>query len=102
MTIYSEQRGSPAPDDHHFSPFKTHSSPSSLASIAILVASEEATPGSVIRYAERARPSNRSGSQCVFCSGEPKRSITSILPVSGAEQLKTSEAWGDQPISSAR
>jgi hypothetical protein len=42
------QRGSPAPEANHFSPFKTHSSPSSFASMAMLVASEDATAGSVI------------------------------------------------------
>ncbi len=43
MTMRILQRGSPMPEDHHFSPFRTHSSPSRRASSWMLVASEEPT-----------------------------------------------------------
>ena len=52
--------GSPAPDVHHFSPLITYSSPSKTAVACMLVASEEATPGSVIPNADLISPS-RSG-----------------------------------------
>ena len=94
--------GSPAPDVHHFSPLITYSSPSSTAVAAILIASEDATPGSVIPKADLISPANKGFNQVSFCSSEPYRSSTSMLPVSGAEQLKTSEAIPTAPIFSAK
>ena len=54
----------------------------------MLVASEEATSGSVIANAERIVPSSSGESQRSFCSGVPNMRSTSMLPVSGAAQLK--------------
>ncbi len=68
----------------------------------MLVASEEATSGSVMQKAERMRPARSGSSQRSFCSGVPKCQRTSMLPVSGALQLKTSDATKLRPISSAR
>src|SRR5512132_805847 len=90
IRIATLQRGSPAPDDHHFLPLMTYSLPSRRISHWMLVASDEATPGSVIRNAERISPRIRGLSHSSFCSREPYRCRTSMLPVSGAEQLKTS------------
>ena len=92
--------GSPAPEVHHFSPFITYSSPSSTASEQIFVASEEATAGSVMANAERISPLRRGFNHFSCCSSLAYLANTSMLPVSGAEQLKISEAIPDLPISS--
>ena len=94
--------GSPAPDVHHFSPLITYSSPSRTAEDAIFVASDEATPGSVIPNAERISPFNNGLRYISLCSSEPYLSRTSILPVSGAEQLNTSDEMPYAPITSAK
>ena len=92
MKIKTSHLGSPAPEVHHFSPFITYSSPSRTADEAILVASDEATPGSVIANAERISPLSNGLRYISLCSSLPYLSKTSILPVSGAEQLNTSDA----------
>ena len=71
MTISRAQRGSPTPDDHHLRPLITYSSRSRRMDVRILVASEDATSGSVIRKAERISPAISGLSQRAFCSGEP-------------------------------
>ena len=86
---------------HHLRPFRTRSSPSRSIRMAMLVASEDATSGSVIAKAERISPSSRGCSQRSFCSSVPNWASTSMLPVSGAEQLQASEAMLARPISSA-
>ena len=53
----------------------------------MLVASEDATSGSVIANADRISPSSSGVSQRSCCSGVPNIASTSMLPVSGAEQL---------------
>ena len=85
----------------YFSPLMTHSSPSRAASHAIAFASDEATSGSVMAYAERIVPFNSGKSHLVFCAEVPTRSRISMLPVSGAEQLSTSDAMGFFPSSTA-
>mmetsp|Transcript_56812 Transcript_56812/g.133784 ORF Transcript_56812/g.133784 Transcript_56812/m.133784 type:complete len:263 (+) Transcript_56812:292-1080(+) len=95
------QRGSLAPDVHHLRPLRMRVSPSATMEDRMLVASEEATAGSVIAKHDRISPSSNGCSHCCFCLGEPKRRSTSMLPVSGAEQLNTSDAWGQVPITSA-
>ena len=67
----------------------------------MLVASLDATSGSVMQNAERISPASSGSSQRCFCSGEPKWCSTSMLPVSGALQLKTSGANGTRPMASA-
>src|ERR1700737_389324 len=101
MTIAILHRGSPAPDDHHLRPLMIYCSPSRLMLVSILVASDDATAGSVIRNAERISPSISGRSHFFLCSLLPYRMNTSMLPVSGAEQLNTSEAQPMWPISSA-
>ena len=102
MQIMILQRGSPAPDVQCFSPLITHSSPSNLAEVQMLVASEEATSGSVMPKQERISPAKSGSSHCFFCASLPYLCKTSMLPVSGAEHLKISAANRDLPISSAR
>ena len=68
---------------------------------ASFLASDDATSGSVITYAERISPRSSGSSHRCFCSGVPTRSSTSMLPVSGAEQLRHSEAIGFLPSSTA-
>src|SRR6202034_1680833 len=63
--------------------------------VSMLVASDDATAGSVIRKAERISPSISGRSHFFLCSLEPYRINTSMLPVSGAEQLNTSETAGE-------
>ena len=60
----------PTPVDHHFRPLITISSPSTTAVAAMLVASEEATSGSVIVKADSIFPSS-SGSTTSRCSAVP-------------------------------
>ena len=98
ITIAIEQRGSPTPEDHHLRPLMTYSSPSRSMRVSILVASEDATAGSVIKKAERILPSSSGSIYSFLCRSLPYRSSTSILPVSGAEQLNTSAAKPTRPI----
>src|SRR5712664_2617992 len=90
MKIAILQRGSPAPEAHHLRPLMTYSSPSRMILASMFVASDEATAGSVIAKHDRISPASSGLSQGSFCSGVQYRASTSILPVSGAEQLKTS------------
>src|SRR3954452_6449751 len=70
--------------------------------VAMFAASEEATSGSVIENADRMRPSSSGSSQRSFCSGEANSESSSMLPVSGAEQLSASGAsHGLRPVISA-
>jgi hypothetical protein len=71
----------------HTEPFKTYESPSRSMVISMLVASLDATCGSVIRKAERILPSSNGSSQRRFCCSVPYLAMTSMLPVSGAAQL---------------
>src|SRR5690606_32493805 len=91
-------RGSAAPEDHHFVPFITYSSPSRTILARILVASEEATSGSVMLKHERISPFSKGFNHFSFCSSVPNWTRTSMFPVSGALQLKTSGAILDLPI----
>ena len=95
------QFGRIAPEDHHLRPLITYSSPSLTIEVSIFVASEEATAGSVIKKAERISPFIKGVSHAFCCAGVPYFANTSIFPVSGAEQLNTSEAIFDRPINSA-
>ena len=102
MTMKTAQRGSAAPEAHHFLPLITYSSPSRRIEVVMLVASEDATSGSVIANAERISPASSGTSQSCFCSAVPNRCSVSMLPVSGAWQLIASGAiTGDQPVTSA-
>ena len=70
--------------------------------VAMFVASEEATSGSVMENADRIRPSSSGSSQRAFCSGVPNSDSSSMFPVSGAEQLSASGAiHGLRPVISA-
>ena len=95
------QSGCPTPVDHHLRPLSTTSSPSILAVASMVVASELATAGSVMRKALRIRPSSSGSSHWSFCSWVPYLSSTSMLPVSGALELKISGALKERPICSA-
>src|SRR5712692_5844278 len=92
------QRVSPAPEDHHLRPLMTYSSPRRTMLARILVASDDATSGSVIEKQERISPASSGLSHLSFCSSVPYRASTSMLPVSGAEQLNTSGAMGERPM----
>ena len=67
----------------------------------MLVASLDATAGSVIANAERISPASKRGSHSAFFSALAYWMMVSMLPVSGAEQLNTSEAHGMRPMISA-
>ena len=60
--------------------------------VAMLVASEEATSGSVMQNADRISPSSSGLSQRSCCSAVPNSASTSMLPVSGAAQFSASGA----------
>ena len=68
---------------------------------SILVASLEATSGSVMANAERILPSSNGSNHCFFWASLPYLANTSMLPVSGAAQLNTSDAHITLPIISA-
>ena len=84
--------GSMAPLVHHFRPLITNSSPSLTMEDSMLVASEEATAGSVMAKHDLISPSSSGFSHLSCCSSVPYLTRTSMLPVSGALQLKGSEA----------
>ena len=65
------QSGWPTPVDHHLVPLTTTSSPSTTQVASMLVASEEATSGSVIVNAERIRPSSSGSSHSLRWASEP-------------------------------
>src|SRR5712692_9452284 len=93
------QRGSIAPEVHHLRALMTYELlPSRRIEASMLVASEEATAGSVIAKDERISPLSSGFSQRSCCSGVAYRTKVSMLPVSGAEQLKTSGAIGERPM----
>ena len=102
MKMTKAQFGWPMPLLHHLRPLMTISSPSTTAVARMLVASLEATSGSVMQKAERIRPSSNGFSQRFFCSSDPYCTSTSMFPVSGALQLKTSGVMSERPMSSAR
>ncbi len=54
---------------------------------SMLVASLDATSGSVMAKAERISPSRSGYSHSSCCSGVPNMVSTSMFPVSGAEQF---------------
>ena len=66
----------------------------------MLVASDDATAGSVIAKPERISAASNGFSHRSLCSSVPYRSSTSMLPVSGAAQLNTSGPMTDRPITS--
>src|SRR5580704_1944496 len=69
MKIEILQRGSPAPDDHHLRPLITYSLPSLVMLAPMLVASDDATSGSVIEKQDRISPASSGVSHFSFCSG---------------------------------
>src|SRR6202451_4207989 len=71
MNIAILHRGSPAPEDHHFRPLITYSSPSRTMPDAMLVASEDATSGSVLDKQDRISPASKGFSHFSFCSAVP-------------------------------
>ena len=64
------------------------------------VGSDPALSGSVIEKQERISPSSNGWSQRSCCSSVPCSASISMLPVSGAEQLKTMGATPFRPIAS--
>src|SRR6516165_5483659 len=64
----------------------------------MLVASEDATSGSVIAKQERISPASSGASHCSFCAGVAASTKVSMLPVSGAEQLNGSAPIGERPM----
>ena len=65
------QCGCKMPEVHHLRPLMTYSSPSRLMLHWMLVASEDATSGSVIAKAERISPARSGFSQRSCCAGLP-------------------------------
>ena len=71
MRIRILQRGSWIPEVNHLRPLMTYWSPSRRISVSMLVASDDATAGSVIANAERISPASSGSSHCFFCSALP-------------------------------
>jgi len=99
--MHSLQFGCSAPVMNHLRPLITYSSPTRWMVVRMLVASEEATSGSVIAKQERIAPCSSGVSQRSVWSGVANMCSSSMLPVSGALQLNTSEAHGRRPMISA-
>merc|ERR1740130_1713024 len=76
-----------APLMYHLWPLMTYSSPSRSMVELMFVASEDATPGSVIAKQDRISWLSKGSSHSCFCSSLPNFASTSMLPVSGAEQF---------------
>ena len=71
ITMSTLQRGRMAPDENHLVPLRTYSSPSRSMRRPMLVASEDATSGSVIENAERISPSSSGDNQSRLTVSEP-------------------------------
>src|ERR1700688_280525 len=71
IRIATLQRGSPAPKTHHLHPLFTYLSPSATMLALMLVASEDATSGSVIAKQDRISPASSGFSHFSFCSAVP-------------------------------
>jgi hypothetical protein len=67
----------------------------------MLVASDDATSGSVMAKAERVSALSSARSQRCFCAGVAQVCSAIMLGTSGAWQLKTSGAQNSRPIISA-
>ena len=63
----------------------------------MLAASDDATSGSVIENPDRISPSSSGASHCCLIRSLPYRLRISMLPVSGAAQLSSSEANSTLP-----
>ena len=71
QSVKIAQRELPAPELYHLRPLMTYSLPSRRMLHWMLVASDEATAGSVIRKAERMRPSSSGSSHCCLWASVP-------------------------------
>ena len=92
-----------APEVNHLCPLMTHSPPSRTAWVWSVVGSEPETSGSVIEKQLRISPSSSGLRKRSRCSSVPCSARISMLPVSGAAQLKAIGATtGLRPISSQR
>jgi len=101
ITITKAQSGWAPPVMYHLRPLTTQSSPSRRRLVAMLVASDEATSGSVMPKAERVRPSSSGSSQRFFCAAVAACCSMIMLGTSGAWALNTSGAHGRRPVISA-
>ncbi len=102
MTMKILQSGFIAPEMYHLRPVMTYSSPSRSMRVVMLVASEDATSGSVIANAERISPASSGSSHCFFCRSSPNWVSTSMFPVSGAAQfVAVGASCGERPVISA-
>ena len=93
IAIRIRQFGCSAPVVHHLRPLSTYSSPSRSIRIAMLVASELATSGSVIAKPERISPSSSGRSQRSCCSAVPK--CVQHLHVAGVGRRAVAGLGGD-------
>ncbi len=71
MKMMISQRGWVAFVVYHFRPLITYSSPSRTIELSMLVASLEATAGSVIANADRISPASSGDNHRSCCSGVP-------------------------------
>jgi hypothetical protein len=71
MKMMISQRGLVALVVYHLRPLMTYSSPSRMIELSMLVASLDATAGSVIANDDRISPASSGTSQRSCCSGVP-------------------------------
>ena len=101
MKIISLQSLFRIPEVHHLRPLSTSESPSRVMVAEMLLASELDTAGSVIAKQDRIVPSSSGTSHSRCWAAVPNSTSSSMLPVSGAEQLTASEAIAERPMISA-
>ncbi len=98
MTI---TKSAPSADEaNHLWPSMTKSAPSRRALVLIITGFEPACSGSVMAKALRIEPLVSGRRKISRCSSEPCRSSSSMLPISGAWQLKAKWPRGVRPSSS--
>ena len=83
---------------NHLRPLTTQPAPSRSMRVSMLVASDEATSGSLIAKHDRISPASSGSSQRSRYIGVAKSCSSSMLPLSGALQLKTSADHGTRPM----
>ena len=101
ISSISLQFGCAAPVMNHLRPCTTSWPPSCAMRVCSCVGSDDATSGSLIAKQERMSPLSSGSSQRARCGASAKSCSSSMLPLSGALQLKTSAAQGTRPMVSA-
>ena len=89
VTAITIQKEAPSAEEvNHFRPLITYASPSRTAAVSIQVGFDPGRSGSTMPIQLRIAPSMSGFKNVCFCLSLPKWDSNSILPISGAWQLK--------------